>query len=1229
MDVTTGDFLQQKPVLSLPGTVPLSLIRTYRSTENFSGLFGPKWADQWSRHLLLDGDATRFSDDDGVIYTFHTPETEEKVFSVNLHAGHYLLFGERSHGLHLFDRRSQLILSFGQKDGARRLLSAISDRHGNRITFHYDDTHGDSVQRLSQITHSDGYRLLLGYDQKNLAIIEYLTAELRQRLVTCHYDARGYLLECETFQFNHLWHQYNDQGYMIRWGDNNTTDVSVDYDLRGRVVSVTTPQGYWNDRFIYDDAERSTTYLDAEGGCSRYWYDDDGNLLRILDPLERETVMEWDLRNMVSETDPLGRTTYFEYSPYGELTKLIQPSGEAFTYDYDEYGQLLQAKLSDGKSWGFHYNEAGEPDSVTDPLGRIEEYRYNQHGELLRKILPDGTQWRYEYEQHRLHSMLSPNGYTTRYDQDGLGRLRCMTDALGQQTHYQHSAFHASLNGSVTEITQSDGVKQQITYDQARRITAVTDGEGQITQYTYGPFNLLTSMTRPDGTALHFDYDSLLRVNKVTTAMGETYQYEYDLAGQLVRETDFTDRTLEYAYDRGGRQTLIRYPNGQLTRFCYNDDDQIRRREHWQAGESACEQQAVIEYGYDPLGRLICAISPDAKVEFEYDEAGHLIGERVNGREITRQWDIQSGLPTAETVDQNTLNFGYNPSQQLTSFQFGQHDPLTLNYDSLGRETVRESAKGFILASRYTTNGQLAHQSAGRATSLFRETLQQNHPYFPPQATAVNRSWQYDRAFNIQVIDDSIWGQTRYRYNQNDQVTHAAFEGFRSFEEQFHYDKQGNLSRHLPNDARNALKQADQLQLAGRVVHRGDATYRYDQNGRLVEKTEHRDGFRPQIWRYRWDIQDQLTHCETPDGSRWQYKYDAFGRRIQKLKVHDGKLVAANLQRWLNGKPDLTLRQDAIIGHDFLWSGDQLIEEIPIYADGTLAYDHSIRWLYAPGTLTPWARYERGKLHYTVSDHQGTVRELLNEEGQLIWAGRLSTWGRLDTWPAVAGDHEDAHVGCHLRFMGQYADEETGLYYNRFRYYDHETGQYLTPDPLNLHGGFNPYGYVHNPVRFVDPFGLSPDSTTFYHAGHFEDGTKIDLSKGTGKKDFDPGGKKGFYVTASKEQALEWAKKKNYPTLATFEIPNSELAKLNIKVLDTSTDAGKEEWMRFVREGRKNKLVHNHDGVSGPMLMNPPDFKRGRAPDISGHQLALYTKKATDMFDKHKVSVKQIADVCP
>ncbi|TDB42698.1 RHS repeat domain-containing protein, partial [Photorhabdus khanii] len=222
---------------------------------------------------------------------------------------------------------------------------------------------------------------------------------------------------------------------------------------------------------------------------------------------------------------------------------------------------------------------------------------------------------------------------------------------------------------------------------------------------------------------------------------------------------------------------------------------------------------------------------------------------------------------------------------------------------------------------------------------------------------------------------------------------------------------------------------------------------------------------------YHWDAHNQLTEFITPEGTRWRYRYDAFGRRISKRKEVDSTLEATNLKRWLDGLPDLEPKPTAIIGYDYLWSGDQLIEETPVYADGTVGYEQSIHWLYEPGKLTPSARYEQGQLHYVVSDHQGTVREICTEAGKVAWAGRLFTWGEPEFWTVSARKEET--VSCNLRFCGQYEDEESGLFYNRFRYYSPETGQYLSPDPLGLAGGVNPYGYVHDPVSFVDPLGLS------------------------------------------------------------------------------------------------------------------------------------------------------------
>ncbi|AVF33730.1 hypothetical protein BV494_01775 [Rahnella sikkimica] len=211
------------------------------------------------------------------------------------------------------------------------------------------------------------------------------------------------------------------------------------------------------------------------------------------------------------------------------------------------------------------------------------------------------------------------------------------------------------------------------------------------------------------------------------------------------------------------------------------------------------------------------------------------------------------------------------------------------------------------------------------------------------------------------------------------------------------------------------------------------------------------------MWRYRWNAQNRLCGLITPDGERWQYAYDAFGRRISKRREGGN-----------GNKP---------AGYDYLWSGDQLIEETPVYADGTPAGEESIHWLYEPGALTPLARSEKGQLHYVVSDHLGTPRELLTEKGDVAWANRLSTWGKETRYRLAANDDRPT---CNLRFAGQYADEESGLHYNRHRYYDSETGQYLSPDPIGLAGGLNPYGYVHNPLSWVDPLGLACCPPKFY-----------------------------------------------------------------------------------------------------------------------------------------------------
>ncbi|MCF1517422.1 RHS repeat domain-containing protein, partial [Escherichia coli] len=172
---------------------------------------------------------------------------------------------------------------------------------------------------------------------------------------------------------------------------------------------------------------------------------------------------------------------------------------------------------------------------------------------------------------------------------------------------------------------------------------------------------------------------------------------------------------------------------------------------------------------------------------------------------------------------------------------------------------------------------------------------------------------------------------------------------------------------------------------------------------KLVDK----GGYRPLEWRYRWDARSQLTGLETPDGERWEYKYDPFGRRISKRCTN-------------RDKP----------GMDFHWNGDQLTEEIPVGVNGKPEDENAIRWIYEPGDFTPFARYEKGQLNYAVTDTVGRVQELLTEDGLIVWKGKQQLWGREE------GINKGDAPTCRLRFPGQYEDTESGLYYNRFRYYD-------------------------------------------------------------------------------------------------------------------------------------------------------------------------------------------------
>ncbi|NJD05056.1 MAG: hypothetical protein FIA97_00980 [Methylococcaceae bacterium] len=150
-------------------------------------------------------------------------------------------------------------------------------------------------------------------------------------------------------------------------------------------------------------------------------------------------------------------------------------------------------------------------------------------------------------------------------------------------------------------------------------------------------------------------------------------------------------------------------------------------------------------------------------------------------------------------------------------------------------------------------------------------------------------------------------------------------------------------------------------------------------------------------------------------------------------------------------------------------------------------FQTSVRtWVYDPasgGGYTPIACLDQGlgengapgpAIVYQVhTDHLGTPQELTDSQGKIAWSARYTAWGK--RLGPVIGDYGNltrSTTDCHLRYPGQYEDEETGLHYNTFRYYDPDIGRIVSQDPIGILGGFNIFNYAPNSSRWIDPLGL-------------------------------------------------------------------------------------------------------------------------------------------------------------
>ena len=208
-------------------------------------------------------------------------------------------------------------------------------------------------------------------------------------------------------------------------------------------------------------------------------------------------------------------------------------------------------------------------------------------------------------------------------------------------------------------------------------------------------------------------------------------------------------------------------------------------------------------------------------------------------------------------------------------------------------------------------------------------------------------------------------------------------------------------------------------------------TVAYDANGNTLTD--------PSGKSYTWDFENLLVQAVVPGTGTTTFKYDPFGRRIQK----SGPLGTTN----------------------YLYDGYTLLEEMDS-AGNVLAR-------YTQGTRIdqPLAELRSGNTGFYEQEALGSVSSLSNGAGSLTNTYSYDSFGNLTASTGTLANP--------FQFTGREFDPETGIYEYRMRYYDPSVGRFLSEDPIRFNGGNNFYRYAaDSPLNFNDPFGLEPEGCT-------------------------------------------------------------------------------------------------------------------------------------------------------
>jgi RHS repeat-associated protein len=733
---------------------------------------------------------------------------------------------------------------------------------------------------------------------------------------------------------------------------------------------------------------------------------------------------------LTSFTDPLGATTVYTRDYRGRETSITYADGAQTRIDRDADGDILRIVDAHGAETVVEKTPRGFAfRSAIDQLFQVE---LQERGLTKATIHPDGSRTSFTYDAHgNLLERRDGAGKVDRWEYDGWGRCLAHVDCTGQRRSFTWSERNHLLSD-----TAPSGDARRYTYDADGNLASLIDGRGT-TRLVYGLAGRLHVVEDPLGRRTLFFNDREGRMTRVRNPAGEEHRFERRPDGLPTVERTFDGRTIQYRYDAAGR-LLSRREGTDLVTYERDLRGRVTVRE---SGDGHVEKLT-----YDLRGEIVAARSPGVEVHFVRNALGWITSETqiVDGDAVvvTTDYDHSARLVRLTTSLGHSLAIERRPGESGFSMVLDGESRATIAVDPLGREISRALDGGGRIESTYDSAGNLSARRVLVAGTFDGRAGEPQWLGDSPRGASVDQRFQFAGEL-IRSEWDKSRGSIEYTYDPLGRLLQLTPESVRK--ELFRYDEAGRPHPADDDAPARGYAPGGVLQLAGR------ADYTYDDQRRLVAVREREADGRERLTTHAYRG-GRLASTVLPDGTHVAYGYDAFGRRLWKKVTRAGKSLVSATR--------------------YVWEASRVVHETTtrLEADGgasvqtrTFAYD-------APGEV-PFAQrtsvrrdgsHDAGEWLHLLCDATGAPDRTVDRSGKVRSEWRRSAWG------CVQGTADTP-----LRMLGQLADEETGLHYNWHRYYDPRIGRYLTPDPIGLSGGLDPFGYADNcPTSLVDPFGL-------------------------------------------------------------------------------------------------------------------------------------------------------------